>query len=297
MSYIPRYPLEIGFQVGSSLFLGDLGGTRNLGAGAFIDANPAAIRPTVGIFGRYNMGGRFSFRLEANYILLAGDDKLTGSGFSSTQISSSPGWYRYYRNLHFQAHVFEMANSVEFSIHNFKLTTNRFSKVKHNVLSPYVVLGTGFLVFVPQANYNGKWVDLHPLRTEGQGLIEGKKPYSLIQFIIPVGFGLRWEHDHSYVFSFEINHRFTFTDYLDDVSTEYVDPAIFQKHFDPAKAKMATDLARRSSEQDPSNKYGYISAPNQKRGDPQNNDSYFTFNFRIAFYLKRSRPISLVKDY
>lgn len=299
LDYIPRYPMELGFHIGTSIFLGDLGGTETIGRSFITDSDAPSIRPSIGFFWRYNMGGNFSFRLEMTYLMLAGDDKLAGNGnFSATKFSNQDGWFRYYRNLHFQSHCFEMTNSVEITPYNFKIQkTKTHGKSKHHIIAPYGVLGVGFLVFGPQANYNNEWVDLAPLSTEGQGLVEGKNKYSLTQFIIPMGFGLRWEYDHSYIFSFEVNHRLTFTDYLDDVSTDYVNPSVFENNFDPSKAALAAALARRSQEQDPHNIYGYITAPGQQRGDPKDNDSYYSFTFRIAFYLKRSRPYALVKDY
>jgi hypothetical protein len=298
MQYIPRYPLELGFHIGTTQFLGDLGGTEMIGQSFITDTDFASIRPSIGFFGRYNMGGHFSFRLEMSYLILSGDDKLAGNNFSATRHSDKDGWFRYYRNLHFQAHAFELSNSCQIIPYNFKLTGSRYTKAKQNVISPYGILGIGFLVFNPQAKYDDTWVDLQPLRTEGQGLLdESPAPYSLIQFIIPVGFGIQWEHNHDWLLSLEVNHRFTFTDYLDDVSTDYIDPAVFEKNFDSEKAGLAAALARRSAEGDPTNIYGYITAPNQQRGDPKDNDAYYTITLRLAFYLKNSRHYALIKDY
>ena len=298
MQYIPRYPIELGFHIGTTQFLGDLGGTEAIGQPFITDTNFASTRPSIGIFGRYNMGGHFSFRVEMSYLSLSGNDKSAGKKFSATQHSDKDGWFRYYRNLHFQAHAFELTNSCQVIPYNFKLTGNRYTKAKQNVISPYGILGIGFLVFNPQAKYNDTWVDLQPLSTEGQGLVKGRpNPYSLIQFVIPVGFGVQWEHNHDWLLSLEINHRFTFTDYLDDVSTDYVDPSVFEKNFNSEKAALAASVARRSAEGDPSNIYGYITAPNEQRGDPKNNDAYYTITIRLSFYLKKSRQIALIKDY
>lgn len=297
MRYIPRYPLEFGFHIGTSHLLGDLGGSNTVGQGFINDTDFRSIRPIIGAFGRYNMGGHFSFRLEATYLNLSGNDQFAGSGYSGTQLSPEGGWYRFYRNLHVQTHVFELVNSCQYIPYNFKLTGSRYTKTKQNILSPYAVLGVGFIFFNPYALYNGQWVDLKSLSTEGQGLIEGKNHYSSIQFVIPAGFGIQWEHNHTWILSVEINHRFTFTDYLDDVSTNYVDPIVFKQNFSAQKAIMATALARRSIEHDPDNIYGHLTAPNTQRGNPKDNDAYYTINIRLAFYLKRSRPLALVKDY
>ena len=134
MNFIPRYPLEIGFHLGTTMFLGDLGGTDGVGRGFIIDTDFATIRPSIGLFARYSMGGNFSFRLEMSYLNFAGNDKFTGGGFfSGTQFSEKDGWFRFYRNLHFQTHVFELTNSAEFTPYNFKLTGSRYTKAKQAV--------------------------------------------------------------------------------------------------------------------------------------------------------------------
>lgn len=300
MQYIPRYPIELGVQLGTTQFLGDLGGTRGAGSGFITDTDFLSTRVAVGIFGRYNMGGHFSFRLDASYLSLFGDDKFAGNGhngFSATRFSYDEGWFRHYRNLHVLTHVLEVTNSCQVIPYNFKLTGSRYTNAKQNVLSPYIVFGIGFILFHPQASYHNQWIDLKPLSTEGQGLVDGIDYYSSVQLVVPTGFGLQWEHDHRWLLSFEVTHRTTFTDYLDDISTEYVDPAIFRKHFDPEKAALATALARRSHEQDPNNYYGHLTAPGQQRGDPKDNDAYYTITLRLSFYLLKSRPWACVKDY
>ena len=64
-----------------------------------------------------------------------------------------------------------------------------------------------------------------PLSTEGQGLADfpGQKPYHLTQFALPFGIGLRYALSDNVHIGFELSDRKTFTDYLDDVSSHYVD--------------------------------------------------------------------------
>lgn len=297
--YVPRYPLEMGFSVGSSQFLGDLGGSSGLGQALWGDTDWESTRPMVSGHVRYNLGGHFSLRLNASYLFLSGNDRYTGKGFSAThrQGNDQAGWFRYYRNLHFQSHCLELTQVVHYTPFNLKLSGSRYSHQKENRLAPYFLAGVGVLFFNPQAQLDGQWVDLHPLHTEGQGWLDDRPTYQLTQLVIPVGFGIQWEHNHDYVFSLEIRHQITFTDYLDDVSTSYPSPSLFTEHLSPSQAAQAQALSRRSAEQDPSERYGYITAPGEQRGDPNNNDAYYLFSFRIGFYLKRSRPLALVKDY
>src|SRR5690606_13448162 len=70
-------------------------------------------------------------------------------------------------------------------------------------------------------------VFLKPLSTEGQGLPQypDRKPYKLTQFAIPFGAGVKFRVSRNTVLAYEVGLRKIFTDYLDDVSTTYVDQA------------------------------------------------------------------------
>ena len=118
------------------------------------------------------------------------------------------------------------------------LFKNEGSYLNRVEFSPYVF--GGLAVFhhnrkglVPES-YNGPeagtWVPLQPLGTEGQYSVLaesdvnfGIKPYSRIQFAIPVGIGMRVRLGQALDVSFEMGYRQTLFDYLDDVSQNYVD--------------------------------------------------------------------------
>jgi hypothetical protein len=55
----------------------------------------------------------------------------------------------------------------------------------------------------------------------------GRGEYSLTQLEIPMGGGFKFYLNESFYVGFEILHRKTFTDYIDDVSTKYIDPRYF----------------------------------------------------------------------
>ncbi|MFK7799600.1 MAG: DUF6089 family protein [Aureispira sp.] len=295
--YIPRYPLELGFYVGSSQFLGDLGGTSSIGQAFVYDTDWESTRPAIGFSARYSMGGNVSFRLDFSYIYLSGNDRFSGENFVATQKENTPGWFRFYRNLHFRNHVFEIAPMLHYTPINIKLSGNLYTQRKENRLAPYLLVGTGVLFHNPQAHYRGRWFNLRPLHTEGQGWLEGRSMYSVAQFFIPLGIGIQWEHNHSFILGIEVRHQITFTDYLDDVSTTYIEPELFAAHLSSERASLAQALANRSIEHDPRQLYGYISAPQEKRGDPNNNDSYYLINVRLAFFLQHSRRLAIIKDY
>ena len=296
--YRPQYPLEIGIQAGTSHYLGDLGGVgrpgytpnssefqRGIGQGFVIDTDIEATRPTLGLFARWNFNGNFSARLDLSYLQLSGDDKYAGKDeFSGTQSRTdvNAAWFRYYRNLNFRTHMFDANIALEVTPYNFQLGSGRGS----SVLAPYGFLGVGLFAFNPEGFYNGNWVELKPLSTEGQGLVPGRAPYDLVQMNIPMGIGVKWIYDDTWSLGLEVNYRLTFTDYLDDVSIDYVeDESIFDTNFDPTRAQIAKDLARRSVELDPTGINGIVTAPGEQRGDPKDNDAYYTVTIRFSYYI------------
>lgn len=224
-------------------------------------------------------GGRVngSFYVGAMYQNVAGlRVEATWGSFAG---ADSNGYHKR-RNLSFKTPIREVAIIGEF--HPFML--KYYDELPP--YSPYIAFGVGWFSFNPQANLAGNWVDLQPLRTEGQGFPQrpGTKPYSLSQSNLIGGIGLKYELSHLFTARLEMLGRYTFTDYLDDASTSYVDPDWFDANLSPAKAALARQLHDRSSDKDP----GYTGL-DAVRSNPQTRDHYLTFNFKLALNLGRSR--------
>jgi hypothetical protein len=81
----------------------------------------------------------------------------------------------------------------------------------------------------------------------------------------------------------EILYRFLKTDYLDDVSTRYIDPVHFHSNLKPADVRNAIALADRSAELRPGN----TNPEGAIRGNPGNKDAYFSFNIKLGVVLNR----------
>ena len=114
---------------------------------------------------------------------------------------------------------------------------------KYN-FAPYIFAGLSVFSYNPRAQYNGVWYDLQPLGTEGQGTTAytGRKTYSLTQIAFPFGIGCKFSLNKLFCFGVEWGMRKTFTDYLDDVSTTYVDPV----QLEAEKGTVAAALSNRS---------------------------------------------------
>lgn len=267
--------LEFGFLVGTSTFLGDLGGSADIGRAFIQDFEFAATRPAVGVMLRNNFNNRLAFKAQLTYTQVFGDDALTNA-----TDPGAPGYSRKYRNLSFRSHIAEVAGMLEINLLPYVVGNTRFA------FTPFIAFGFGAFYFDPQAKYNNEWIRLQPLGTEGQGLPQypAKEKYSNIAFAFPVGAGIKYNLNEKWSMSVEISHRFTNTDYIDDVSTTYANPSFFYAEYDQATADLATALADRSDGDRPQ-----ATSPGAQRGDPSDFDGY-TFVPLVTFsYVLNTR--------
>jgi len=123
------------------------------------------------------------------------------------------------------------------------------------------------------------------LHTEGQGFKEypQRSDYSTLSWCIPAGAGVKYDASGLLNCRFEMVYRFTGTDYLDDVSRQYIDASLFGKYLSPANAITATALADRSGEL----AGGTKNNNNAIRGNPANKDAWFSCMFTISIALGR----------
>jgi hypothetical protein len=152
-------------------------------------------------------------------------------------------------------------------------------------LRPYGMIGVGVFHFDPMGTdpFNGQWVKLSTLHTEGQGFPEypDRKEYKLTQLNIPMGVGVKYFLSESVNLGLEIIHRKTFTDYIDDVSTTYIDPALFYTYLPLQQAQLAERMANKTA--DPLGNSVFF--PGDKRGTATNNDAYYSIQFKLGFRL------------
>ena len=171
------------------------------------------------------------------------------------------------RNLSFYTTIKEASLSLETSL--LDLSTTHFT--------PYVYGSASLYHFNPWAYDNsGKKTFLQPLSTEGQGLSQfpKQKPYKLTQLNVGFGVGARYAINDNMNLGVEFSQRKTFTDYLDDVSSIYVDQnALLQ-----AKGAKAVEMAFRGDELPGGSAY-----PNhgEQRGTPSEMDWYYFFGINV----------------
>ena len=273
---------ELGGSIGAMNSLTDIGGKIGLGGKYFKDLNPGNTEFVAGLFFGALYLDMVGLRLEANFGKVSSFDSVL-SNVPVKDISRA----RYNRNLSFRSNITEVALIAEFyPLYAFidwdvrELEPPRFS--------PYIMAGVGYFKFNPQANLNGTWVDLQPLSTEGQGFIEypDRKPYNLSALTIPIGGGVKYELSPLVNIRAEFLYRPTNTDYLDDVSTTYIDKDndFVNNGFTGARFNNAYALTDRQR-----GEYLPQTLPGKKRGNPKDKDNFFSVNLKIGLTLGRER--------
>jgi len=249
---------EFGISAGAAHYFGDLNTRAHLN------------RPKVaaGIFFRKNFGNYIAARIGASFAQL---------GYSDTYNTQNPTMVK--RNLSFNTNVWELALQGDFNFFKFVPGEPAYN------FTPYVTLGVGAFSYDPYAFLNGEKYFLRPLNTEGQGTAAypDRKPYSAMAISIPFGVGIKYSINERVNVGFEILHRFTNTDYLDDVSTTYVDPSVFPTLPDgsPSPAYLLSDRSYETGER--------IGVPGRQRGNSSQKDQFVTAQFFISFNLQSYR--------
>jgi hypothetical protein len=246
---------EFGVGIGAAHYFGDLN-TR-------AKVNRPKLAATA--FFRKNFGNYIAVRVGASYAQL---------GYSD--IYNEHNEYMKSRNLSFNTNVWELAVQGDFNFFRFMPGEPGYN------FTPYVTFGVGVFNYDPYAMLQGQKQFLRPLNTEGQGstLYPDRKPYGSMAFSIPFGAGVKYCINERINIGFEIVHRVTGTDYLDDVSKTYVDPAVFPSlpNGDPSPAFLLHDRSYELG--DP------IGLPGRQRGVMTQKDQFATAIFYISFNLQ-----------
>jgi hypothetical protein len=287
----------IGFSVNALNYFGDLSPFPSKFSTDISFTNPA-----FGISMFHRFGPRYTLQVQYMYGTLKGSD-----GESADKSDLSNGIFRYQRNLSFKNHIHELS-----AVAVFDLFDNPSTYISRVNWTPYAFIGIAAFYHNPQGQAPakdikgnplpeaGQWVDLQPLGTEGQNstllstdVNSGIKPYSLIQVAIPFGVGARFRLTEVMDLWGDLGFRYTFTDYLDDVSNNYVDLGVL-------KSPLAQAMSYRSGELNPTNLTTYAGRDGQNysvvpgygqefkdniRGNNKSNDIYMVTSIRITYIM------------
>jgi len=245
---------EAGILIGASNYLGDL--SNNSGSVYLKETKPA-----FGALVKYNFNHLFAVRLSGNYTWVAGRDaNVNNDDFVRN------------RNLSFRSTVTEFSLMGEINLPGYQPYALSMP------ISPYIFGGISYFRYNPRARFEGNWVDLQPLGTEGQGIAGRDGEYSLNSFAIPFGVGVKYALTDKINLGLELGARRTFTDYLDDVSGTYVSyPELLA-----ANGELAANLGNRTGELTGTGE-PVILETGVQRGDQTEQDWYFILGLTVTY--------------
>lgn len=247
--------LDLGVIVGGSNYQGDL-------ASSEFSVLQEQINTAFGGFLRYNFNDQLSLKLQILSTELEADD-------SRSTIDALRQ-----RNLRFFTPLLDASLRLEW--HPLETIFG-----VDGAVSPYIAGGGSFFTFNPQATYQGSVFELQPLRTEGQGLMAyPERPrYELYNFSALLGIGIEFRLGEDVKLAIELSGHSTFTDYLDDVSTTYVDynSLLFEVGIEAADIAYQTDDFFNSEQTSP--------PLNTNRGNPNSNDFFFVGGITLSYSI------------
>lgn len=218
---------------------------------------------------RYAVGLWASYDINP-YVMLRGGLHVAKLG-AEDRFQSNPA--NQLRNLSFQTNIIELHAAAEY----------HFLGMDSRVFSPYVFGGLAGFYYNPYAfDQGGNKVFLKPLSTEGQGVAgyPDRQPYSLTQFAVPFGVGVRMVLTDRVDVGLEFGYRKTFTDYIDDVSRSYIDENALLL----ARGPKAVEMSFRRPEL-PTHSNDPYPVDLEKRGSPEYKDNYYFLGVTLSYNL------------
>lgn len=273
-SYSQRH--DFGLHSGVSYYLGDLIPIRHFGVPG----------PNFGLIYRYEANKRIAVRIAANHGIVRGNSDLNRPNLR-------------YKNLDFFSPITSIDMGIEINFLEFEAGKDR------NRFTPFIFGGFSAFKFNPQVEFNGRIYELQPLGTEGQGTTAypDRDPYKLMSWSIPFGGGIKLSLGRIVTIGLDWTVYKTFTDYLDDISTTYPDPALLAAEKSPVAAMLsirryeswAADQGLNislGSDGMPLNQNDYSTylekltqSAGSQRGNSENMDWYGVAGFTITFKL------------
>lgn len=229
--------INLGLKAGASSYYGDLSRTKD----SYMNPNAC-----FGIYSKVKLNDYFHTSIDLNYYRISSNDFIPKRGLS------------------FRSDNFEFLTLGYFEFLNF----NTFRRLKRSEfpISLHIFTGFGITTNNPKTFYDGKWVELRPLRTENV-------KYSNIALVFPIGFGISYQVNKYVTLELNSSYRFTNTDYLDDVSNVYANPN-----------DLPNDLSREITHR------GTVwLGPNSKRGNPSSKDGYLINSISVEYRIKNKR--------
>lgn len=234
---------ELGIHLGVAHYYGDLNPE-------FAISDPGL---NFGFRARRNFNERVCVTLGLDYGKLSGSDENAVNAFEQS------------RNLDFRSNVYDISATMEFNFFPYI----HGSADEH--FTPYLFGGFSLFRYNPKTDLNGDTYELIEFQTEGSDYYG-----TSLGFVF--GMGVKWDINRDFSFNVSLNGRRAFTDYIDDVSQNYVNIT---------GDAIGEALANRSPDID-------FGRPGTQRGDSKGHDSFFFLNVGFMRYFGQLKcpPIS-----
>lgn len=304
-----KHYLTLGVSVNALNYFGDIAPKSYMGS-----TDISFTRPGLGVSSSARIGSSLAVRAEFLY------GQLSSSDYKAADPNDEIAIYRYARNLHFRNNIkdFSVVGTYDFFanpgavMYRIGFTPYIFGGVSvfhHNpkaLVPEEAVLYPNSTLTLPEA---GKWVALRPLHTEGK-----ENAYSAFQISFPAGFGARYRVNQVMDIEAEMSYRYLLTDYIDDISQNYVDKGTLESEL----AKVMSDRSLETTDaltgeiryqnmkntEFNRNVVTYLGADGQQyvamagygrandiRGSAKDKDIFLTTSFRVVFMVGKS-PLS-----
>ncbi len=266
-----QYNLGFGLRAGASNFLGDIG-SGDLARGFVYNMELRDTRWAVGGFSRYRFHPLFAVQASFDWVRIQGMD------------ANSDNRARLARNLSFKNNLLHLHGKLEFYPQILSVSDVGYRGRYRLDYQTYFFAGIGGVYHNPSAEYNGEKVKLRPLMTEGV-------KYSPVVLTIPFGGGFFFTYKRIHRFGFEYAWNLSFTDYLDDISTQYV--AASEMSSNPLAPVLSDRYQGGFGLPDAAN---FAVGSYSPRGDPTDRDNFMTMTISYS-YLIRTRGTFYRQNY
>jgi hypothetical protein len=288
---LAQFKYDYGFRFGGANYLGDIGGKNLPRRDLVVDMHLPSTRWAFGGFVRKRKSKKLAYTATFDYIRIQGTDQLTTY------------FPRRARNLTFKNDMVELAGRVEYTLYyDSDLSNQGYFNPDMKI---YVFGGAAALFHSPKGLMNnyaakfyarstgedleGEWIGLRNFKTEGQD-----NAYSAVTFAAPLGIGMYFTYLKKWRIGWEYSWRMTFTDYLDDISTVFPDPAVIN-NANPEDSPLISAYLYHSYDEGfvksletnpklvPASNFYSKGSP---RGNPLNNDNYMTFQLYVSKVIR-----------
>ncbi len=265
-----QYNWDLGIHAGAANCLTDVGSQGSSKDYSLRNIQYPETQFTVGGFARYKFSSLISGKLGLNWVRISGSDGRSGDRA------------RRGRNVSFRNDLIELELTGQVFFYDQPDLGHTYRY--RNDFKMYAFVGIAAFYSDPKTYYQGEWVRLRPLKTEGQS-------YSAIGVSVPLGVGLFFTLNKRHRIGWEFDARAAFTDYLDDVHGVYASDDELGN--DPLRITLANrrgELPEDGSVPASAN-YGVTTTAageeiHHKRGDSSNKDDYFSTSIYYSYVLR-----------